>query len=539
MSTVVRTSAAQDSARALGVPADAYRPGINIPLTWALKLYTRSRGRALQAQDAVRCQRQELLKLVAAAKDTRFGRDHDFAAIKDVADFQERVPLRTYNQLWEAYWQADFPRLVDVTWPGLMPFFAVSSGTSTGKVKYIPCSREMVRANRRAAVDIFVHHVRNRPHTTVWDGKCFALGGSTDLAEQAPGIRSGDISGIAAAEKPWWTRLGYFPPNHLTFITEWEEKIRRLAPIALKEEIRSITGAPGWLSILFEKMAALKPETQGRIVDLFPRLELLVHGGVSFAPYRKRFESLLDGSRAELREVYPASEGFMAIADRGPGEGLRLIADNALFYEFVPVAELGAANPTRHWAATIETGVDYAIVLNTCAGLWGYVIGDVVRFVETAPPRLLITGRTSYMLSAFGEHLTGELVETAVLAAADAIGAQIGEFAVGTRFSDDRSALGHHAYVVEFARPVTEPARLALFTHTIDRILQERNEDYCERRAVDVGVKAPVVHAVVPGTFAAWMKSIGKLGGQNKVPRVIGDAQMFAGLLAFVAAIEK
>jgi acyl-CoA synthetase (AMP-forming)/AMP-acid ligase II len=237
-----------------------------------------------------------------------------------------------------------------------------------------------------------------------------------------------------------------------------------------------------------------------------------------------------------MREVYPASEGFIAIADRGPGEGLRLIADHGLFYEFVPVGELGTDKPTRHWLGTVEPGVDYAIVLTTCAGLWSYVIGDVVRFVDKAPPRLIITGRTSYMLSSFGEHVSGELIETCVLAAAEAIGAQINEFSVGTQFPETGAGeLGHHVYVVEFSEQIADPTRLAAFTNAIDRGLAERNEDYQERRVIAGGVSAPVVHAVPPGTFAQWMKSLGKLGGQNKVPRVIADQQQLTGLLDFIA----
>jgi hypothetical protein len=532
MSTLARTSSRAATVAATASSAAPSRR--SVPLTWALKLYAPFRIAALDRQDPAACQRRELRKLVAAARDTRFGRDHDFARIRSVADYQARVPLRTYNQLWQEYWREPFPHLTDCTWPGTIPFFAVSSGTSTGKVKHIPCSMQMVMSNRRAAVEIFVHHLRNRPHSRVWDGKCFALGGSTDFKELAPGIRAGDISGIAAAVRPWWTKWGYFPGKDLTFLTDWEEKIRRLAPAALKEDIRFISGAPGWLTVLFERMAALKPESAGRIVDFFPDLEILLHGGVSFAPYAKRFEALLEGSRAERREVYPASEGFVAIADRGPGEGMRLLADNGIFFEVVPVEELERSSPTRHWVGNLQTGVDYAVVLTTNAGLWSYLIGDVVRFVDAWPPRLLITGRTSYMLSSFGEHLTGELVEKCVLAAAGEIGVEVAEFSVGTRFSPVKGELGHHVYVVEFVSGVPEPPRVDAFAEAVDRLLQRANEDYEERRAVDIGVKAPRVHAVAPGTFTAWMKSRGKLGGQHKVPRVINDVELFGHLLEFV-----
>jgi hypothetical protein len=520
--------------RSAAPTATAPRARHRVPLTWALKLYAPLRARALAREDSVACQARELSKLVRSARDTRFGRDHGFGSIRSVADYQARVPLRSYDQLWNEYWREPFPHLVDCTWPGKMPFFAVSSGTSSGKVKHIPCSMQMVLANRRAALEIFVHHIRNRPDSRVWDGKCFALGGSTAFHELAPGVRAGDISGIAAAVQPWWTRWGYFPPRDLTFLTDWEEKIGRLAPRALSEDIRFISGAPGWLALMFEKMASLRPDTPGRLVDLFPDLEVLVHGGVSFAPYRRRFDALLEGSRAELREVYPASEGFVAIADRGPGEGMRMIADNGMFYEFVPVDELGSAEPTRHWLGTVETGVDYAIALTTCAGLWSYVIGDVVRFVDTAPPRLVITGRTAYMLSSFGEHLTGELVETAVLRAAEETSVEVTEFAVGTHFCETPGALGHHVYVAEAAGEMPEPARVQAMARAVDRILQAANEDYEERRAVVAGVEAPRMHVAPAGSFAAWMKRRGKLGGQNKVPRVINDAALFDDLLDFV-----
>ncbi|MBK8175494.1 MAG: GH3 auxin-responsive promoter family protein [Rhodospirillales bacterium] len=503
-----------------------------------LRAYAWNRWRALAGQDAVEAQRRELLKLVRAAEATKFGRDHGFANIQSVAHYQVQVPLRTYAQHWDEYWKDAFPRMVDCTWPGTMPYYAVSSGTSTGKVKYIPCSQAMVASNKKAALDIFVHHLRNRPHSHVFDGKSFVLGGSTDLKEQAPGVFSGDVSGIAAKNVPWWIRSWYFPPKSLTFLTDWEEKINKLAPQALTEDIRFISGAPGWLTLLFEKLVSLKPRSGGRIAEIFPQLELITHGGVSLNPYRKRFEAMLEGSRAELREVYPASEGFVAVADRGPQEGLRLIADNGLFYEFVPTAEVGSANPTRHWLGTVETGIDYAIVLTTCAGLWSYLIGDVVRFVDRAPPRLMITGRTAYMLSAFGEHVSGELIETCVLAAADEIGAAVNEFSVGTAFSDaaanGQSELGHHVYVVEFEPAINEPDRLMAFTRALDKDLARRNEDYDERRVIAGGVGAPVVHAVAPGTFAAWMKSRGRLGGQNKIPRVIPDPALLDNLLDFI-----
>jgi hypothetical protein len=288
----------------------------------------------------------------------------------------------------------------------------------------------MNRANGRAAIDILVHHMANQPGSRVLGGKSFMLGGSTDLIEQSPGIRSGDLSGIAASQIPWWARRYTFPSRDLSLISQWEEKVEKLAHACRGEDIRAISGTPSWLLIFFERLFSLWPGKPKTLHDFFPNLELVIHGGVNFKPYQQQFVELLEGSHAELREVYPASEGFFAVADRSPGEGMRLIVDNGLFYEFVAPDLLSAAAPARHWLADVRMDVDYALVVSSCAGLWAYVVGDTVRFVDLHPPRLLVSGRLSYFLSAFGEHLTGEEIEGAVSLAANMIHAGIADFAV-------------------------------------------------------------------------------------------------------------
>lgn len=306
--------------------------------------------------------------LLRQAASTRFGRDHGFDAIPTVAEFQDRVPLRRFEDFWDDYWQHDFPRLQDCTWPGVIPYFAKTSGTTTGIMKFIPCSREILDASQRASWDVLYFHLLNHPESQVLGGKTFMLGGSTDLREEAPGIHSGDLSGNLANEVPGWARPYTFPPRDLALIADWEEKIDRIAPLSLTEGIRSISGTTSWLLLFFEKLAELRPDDPPRIASYFPDLEVLMHGGMAFKPYARRFAELLEGSRVELREIYHASEGFIAFADRGQGERLRLIIDNGTFYEFVPVAELNSPAPTRHWMATIEPGIDYAVVLNSCAG---------------------------------------------------------------------------------------------------------------------------------------------------------------------------
>jgi hypothetical protein len=280
-------------------------------------------------------------------------------------------------------------------------------------------------------------------------------------------------------------------------------------------------------------MAALRHAGRLPLKDFWPNLELLVHGGVHFGPYRSQFEALLEGSHAETREGYAASEGFVAVQDRGPGEGLRLNLDTGLYYEFIPVEELGAANPTRHWIGDAETGVNYAIAVSTCAGVWAYLIGDTVRLVSRDPPRLLVTGRTAYSLSAFGEHLIGEEIEEAVSRAAAAIGAEVVDYSVGAVFPAGPGDLGGHLYVVEFFERVPDEAARTAFAAAIDNFLSETNEDYAAHRAGGFGMKPPAILVMKEGGFAAWMKSRGRYGGQNKVPRIINDREVFAGLRNF------
>lgn len=496
-----------------------------------LRAWARARAAAESRRDAARAQRRQLLALVARARRTAFGRAHGFASVRGVADFQERVPLRRYEDFWDEFWRRPFPVLDDVTWPGRIPFFAESSGTTAGRTKYIPCSREMVAANARAARRLLGYHSLARPRSRVLGGKLFMLGGSTALAERAPGVFSGDLSGIAAANVGRLFRRRALPPVDLALIADWEEKVARVAESCAGEDVRLIAGTPGWLLVFFDALA----RRRGGPVDLarwFPALEVLVHGGVDFAPYRRRFEALLAGTGAELREVYAASEGFVAAADRGPADGLRLQLDAGLFHEFVPVEELDAPDPRRHWIGNAEPGVEYALALSSCAGLWGYVLGDTVALDGLEPPRLRVTGRTAYTLSAFGEHLAAAEIEAAIACAAEAAGACVSDWSVGAVYPEGAGALGGHLYFVETEAPVPEAAR-AVFAARLDSALCERNADYEVHRADGFGMKAPELRFLPPGSFAAWMKARGRLGGQHKVPRVAADPDLFADLCAF------
>lgn len=495
-----------------------------------LRLYANRRAARLASLDPVAAQRKTLARLLHRARHTRFGEAHEFAAVADVEGYQRRVPLRRYEDFWADWWRAPFPQLSNVTWPGRIRYFANSSGTTGATTKRIPVSRAMMRANRHAALDVTVHHLASRPRSRLFAGRSLMLGGSTALEWLAPSVYAGDLSGIAAAEVPFWARGRMFPPRDVALLGDWARKMAAIAPASLETPITSISGTPSWMVLFFEQVSALRGGA--RLAECYPLLELVVHGGVGFAPYRDRFAYWLEGSHAETREVYAASEGFIAIADRGDGEGMRMILNNGVFYEFVRPDALDDADPDRRWIATAETGVEYALVVTTNAGLWSYVIGDTVTLVDRDPPRLLVTGRTSWSLSVVGEHLIGAELDAGVSAAAHAIGATVADYAAAALHPDAQDQRAGHVFIVELSG--TGAGDAAAFARVLDATLAEANEDYAAHRANDVGMRPPRVRLVPAGTFAAWMASRGKLGGQNKVPRVIADPVLLQDLLTFV-----
>src|SRR5262249_26106159 len=345
--------------------------------------------------------------------------------------------------------------------------------------------------------------------------------GSTDLTRPGPTFQTqaGDLSGIAASEMPAVLRPYTYPPPELALLTDWQDKVERLARQSANLPITLVGGVPSWLLVLFERLRQLTGRE--RIAEVWPTLRVVVHGGTRFDPYRGLFRRLV-GDGVHFLETYPASEGFVAAED--PRHGLlRLVPDHGVFFEFVPVGELGHDRPTRHTVAGVVPGVQYAVVLTTCAGLWGYVLGDTVCFERRDPPLLRFTGRTKQFLSAFGEHLIGEEVERAVTQAALITGTEVVDFHVGPVFPASAGAPGHHRYLIEFAR---SPQDVTAFAREVDEALCRVNEDYRAHRAHDLTMRAPEVVAVRRGGFADWMRARGKLGGQHKVPRMDNSGRL-------------
>jgi len=498
---------------------------VRVAVNAGFHAYARRRMRELDRLDPVAVQERTLLALVRAAAATRFGRDHGFAEVRSIADFQRRVPLRTYEDLWENYLKDRYPVFQDLTWPGKIPYLALSSGTTTGATKYIPVSRAMIASNRKAAQTMVAADLQARPGARVFQGRIFFLGGSTDLEEPAPGVGQGDLSGIAARTVGPLLRPYTFPPLDLALDPNWDRKLAALVERSLNEPITLVSGVSSCLVTLFQRL--LERSGKKTVAEVWPRLEVVVHGGVKFDPYRETFATLLGSPAIRLQESYPCSEGFIAFGDPATGL-LRLVLDHGLFYEFVPVGELGSEQPSRHWLSDVRTGVNYAIVVSTCAGMWAHIIGDTVRFESLSPPLLTFTGRTKYTLSAFGEHVISEEVEAAVAVASARTGASVRDWHAGPVFHEP---LGHHLFVFEF---LGAPADLAAFRSQLDDELSRRNAHYQWFRAEGGGLPLPALVNAGPGGFDDWMRSRGQLGGQHKVPRMDSSGRLTGELVAFL-----
>ncbi|MEL6863141.1 MAG: GH3 auxin-responsive promoter family protein [Bacteroidota bacterium] len=472
---------------------------------------------------AVAAQEQVFQHLIKVGRQTAFGRDHRFSEIQDHQDFAERIPIRDYEAL-RPYIERIKQGEAHVLWKGKPMYFAKTSGTTSG-VKYIPLTKDSLPNHFGTARNALFNYVAKTGKGQFLDGKMIFLSGSPEL-ESVANIPTGRLSGIVNHQVPSWLRTNQLPSYSTNCIEDWEEKLSHIVRETINQDMRLISGIPPWVQMYYERLLAESGKKY--IKDLFPHYNMFVYGGVNFEPYRDALEHLV-GQRLDSLETYPASEGFIAFQDE-PGEpGLLLNADSGIFFEFIPADEIFNEQPTRLSLGEVELGVNYAIIINNNAGLWGYNIGDTVEFVSKDPYRLLVTGRIKHFISAFGEHVIGKEVEEALLQTAREQDIRIVEFTVAPYFTQGDQELPYHEWLIEFEQV---PEQLAQFAHRLDHHMTQQNIYYDDLIKGNI-MQRLKIRPLTRNAFREYMKSQGKLGGQNKVPRLSNDRKIAEQLLPF------
>ncbi|QQR87681.1 MAG: GH3 auxin-responsive promoter family protein [Flavobacteriales bacterium] len=467
-------------------------------------------------------------QLLRQARYTEWGRLHGYEDIKTVDTFRERVPLQDYEQVkpWVARLRAGEQNLL---WPTDTKWFAKSSGTTSDRSKFIPVTRESLEdCHYRGGKDLIALHYSMNPASKLFMGMNLTVGGSSSIEQWRPDAYSGDLSAIIIRNLPFWVEMRRTPSIEVALLENWEEKIEKMARATLREDVSCIAGVPSWTLIILRRILELTGKKN--IMEVWPNMELFMHGGVSFKPYRAQYVELFPGNSVNYLESYNASEGFFGITDEKGSNDLLLMLDYGIFFEFLPVEELHREQPRTVLLHEVELGRQYAIVISTNAGLWRYMPGDTVRFTSTSPYRIQVSGRTRSFINAFGEELIVENADHAVAAACQATGAVVSEYTAGPVYMD-LTGHGAHEWAIEFEHA---PLDLNMFVDVLDEKLRQQNSDYDAKRHGDRVLARPVVHAVEPGTFHQWMKERNKLGGQNKVPRLANDRTWLDQLLPVV-----
>ena len=459
--------------------------------------------------------------MINEAKDTAFGKDHHFSKINNYQTFKQHVPVTDYEGL-KHYVERVVDGEADVLWKGKPLYFAKTSGTTSG-TKYIPLTKESMPSHIESARNAILTYINETGKSEFLGGKVIFLQGSPELKEKN-GIKIGRLSGISAHYVPSYLTKNRLPSWETNCIEDWETKVEAVIDETINENMTLIGGIPSWVQMYFERIVA---RTGKKVGEVFPNFNLFVYGGVNYEPYRNKFEDLI-GRKVDSIELYPASEGFIAYQDSQIEEGMLLCINNGIFYEFIPVDEFFDENPTRISLEDVKLGVNYVIILNTNAGLWGYNIGDTVQFVSLNPPRIVVSGRIKHFISAFGEHVIGKEVEDAINSQTIGTSIAINEFTVAPQITPE-IGLPYHEWFVEFEN---KPENLDDFANKVDASLQQQNTYYYD---LIVGkVLQPLkITCIEKGGFNNYMKSIGKLGGQNKVPRLANDRKIADELIKF------
>jgi hypothetical protein len=501
----------------------------------AFRGYIKLRQSAIEnfTHNPVDSQQQVFNELIGSAQFTEYGKKYRFEDINNFADFRKSVPINDYESL-KPYIQRILEGNQNILWPSPITWFAKSSGTTSDKSKFIPVSRESLDDNHfRSGKDVLALYLKNNPANNLTSGKCLILGGSHQINQLNAASFFGDLSAVMLQNMPYAGQLFRLPELSIALMNEWEAKIERMAHSTIRENVTYIAGVPTWTIVLIKRIFEITGKNN--LMDIWPNLELYIHGGVNFTPYRRQFEQLIPSPRMNYRETYNASEGFFAAQDREDEEGMLLFLKHGIFYEFMPIEEYGKENPITLSLKQVEVCKNYAIVISTNAGLWRYIVGDTIQFTTLAPYRIKVTGRLKHFINAFGEEVIVDNADNAIAIACAETGAVVADYTAAPLYMTGDSN-GAHEWIIEFDHL---PVSLDLFTSILDKSLQAINSDYEAKRHKDIALRMPVVHQMPPGGFRQWLKQRGKLGGQHKVPRLSNDRTYIDDILASMQAFRQ
>ncbi len=470
-------------------------------------------------------QREVLQDLVTSAQYTEFGRRYKFSELFNIRSFKQAIPIHEYNDI-KPYIERIMHGEQNVLWNTPIFWFAKSSGTTSDKSKFIPISDESLEdCHYKAAKDVLTMYYQFNPDSELLTGKGLVIGGSHNISPMNHEAQYGDLSAVLLQNSPFWAHWLRTPELSIALMDEWEDKIEKLAKNSIKENVTSISGVPTWTLVLFKRILEITGKTN--MSEVWPGLQLYMHGGVSFTPYKEQFQKLI-GKEIHYLEMYNASEGFFAAQEIPGDDGMLLFTDHGIFMEFMPVGEYGKENPKTIGLDEVEKGKNYAPVISTNGGLWRYLLGDTIQFTSLVPFRIKVTGRLRHFINAFGEELIVDNTDNAIAVACEKTGAIVIDYTAAPVYFSDM-ANGAHEWLIEFEK---EPQSMALFRDELDTALKAVNSDYEAKRHKDIALRKPELHPVRKGIFREWLRSKGKLGGQHKVPRLSNERQYVEEILA-------
>jgi hypothetical protein len=468
----------------------------------------------------VEVQNDMLVKLIKQGKNTTFGKDHGFQSIENYQQFASQIPIRDYPAI-KPYIDRSMRGEADILWPGETKWFAKSSGTTGDKSKFIPVTRDNIEdCHFQGGKDTLIFYFGNYPDNDLLSGKTLTIGGSHQVSDVNSETFFGDVSAVLLQNLPAYAHWIRTPDLAVALMNEWEEKLHKIAEITCRERVTSLAGVPSWTLVLIKKI--LEKTGKSTIAEVWPNLEVFMHGGVSFTPYRSQFQSIIGSDRVKYMETYNASEGFFDIQDDPEDSNMLLMLDYGVFYEFIPVDELESGNPRALTLAEVETDRNYAMIISTTGGLWRYMIGDTIRFSSLQPVKFKITGRTRHFINAFGEEIIIDNAEYALRKACSGTNAEITEYTAAPVFMGEGEK-ARHQWLIEFSR---QPDNPDFFIELLDNALKSVNSDYEAKRYKNLALHPPEVISMECGTFYRWLKMKGRLGGQNKVPRLSNDRKI-------------